>query len=666
MAIVTVSHTASKNLIMAMYENSPVSGSVAIEGTYKLVSTVAGEHKVNYIAPVDGYFAFALYNSGSYTLELATNKSSAIGNFVPFLKGKKISIMGNSRCTFNGYIPSGNATKYPANDVTTVNQTWWWKVINALGAKLELNNSYSGGRVTTVESAKSYITLYNNHGLGNPDVIFLWGGINDLRNSAVLGGLNFDTPTESLDKTTFAGAMDYLVRTIMADHPNAYIVMFIEDCLSFNEAWVQVLYDIANHYYVPRWEVNSANKGGIIGVIDLSNLMSEAKRYDSLHYNAEGMQTIASETLKKLASMGSEDVGTRVNTNSLSVLDKVAQFCCEQEIISTYNYTSGNITSSADYTSAFLPYNFVKGRRYRVTVDFGTLVVSQTRDFALYLRLSDRNVTSDSYRVRQILKTIMPLEMVTTVIDFTAEISVPYLEYALNKVTSQGSGVLGVTIQELGQVTGAIDNSSVSEECEIVRNFDGWDANGTWQVSNSTRGFVVPVREYNAKIEITAGTSACYFAFWKDYPETVTNGGTIGCYCVGTSRMSSSANRTKSYDIPADCKFVYIGMINSNSDNYTPSAIALKYQARDNVEWAEENNDGKFFPYTFKGGSINLKEYGLVGKNNGELIFLSGIGSYSKKAQQSLAIYRTMFSLSTTLGMYRYITFRAELYLHRS
>ena len=638
-AIITITHTASKEVSLAMFTNAPVSGSTAIEGTYKTVNTVAGEHKISYVAPTNGYFAFSTYNSGSYTLELATNKASVIGNFVPFLKGKKISLMGNSRCTFNGYIPSGNATKYPINDVTTVNQTWWWKVINALGAELELNNSYSGGRVTTVEPAKSYITIYNSYGLGNPDVIFLWGGINDLRNSAELGELNFDTPTANLDKTTFAGAMDYLVRTIISEHPNAYIVMFVEDCLSFNEAWVQVIYDIANHYYVPRWEVNSANKGGIIGVVDLSNLMSEAKRFDSLHYNAEGMQTIASETLKKLASMGSEDVNTRINTNSVSVLDKVAQYCCVQDIVSTYNYTSGNITSSADYTRAFIPYNIVKGKRYRITVDFGTLVVSQTRDYALYLRLSDRNVTSDSYRVRQLLKLILPLEMVTTVIDFTAEISVPYLEYQLNKVTSGGSGSLGITIQELGQVTGAIEKSLVTENCEIVRNFDGWDAAGTWQVAKVTRAFVIPVREYHAYVDITAGANACYYAFWKEHPQKPANSGSITCYCNGKSRESVAAGRTKSIPIPDDCKYVYIGMINKDSSVYTPSSVRLKYAARDNVEWIEENNEEKFFPYKYNGGSLKLSNYGLVGKCGSMITYLNGIGSYSSKSQQSLAIY---------------------------
>lgn len=630
-----------------LYDNaSPSAESPAhlVSGTGVEVIVVGGTAVIT--APATAQYLYIRTNVDSITpiyptyLGIRSSVTDVLQqNFIPFLKGKKISIMGNSRCTFNGYIPSANATKYPANDVKLVNDTWWWKVINALCAELELNNSYSGGRVTTVEPAKSYITIYNSYGLGNPDVIFLWGGINDLRNNAVLGELDFNTPTESLDKTTFAGAMDYLVRTIIADHPNAYIVMFVEDCLSFNEAWVQVLYDIANHYYVPRWEVNSANKGGIIGVVDLSNLMSEAQRYDSLHYNAEGMQTIASETLKKLASMGSEDVEMRINTTSVSVLDKVAQYCCVQDILSTYTHTSGNITSSADYTRAFISYNFVKGKRYRVTVDFGTLVVSQTQNYGLYLRLSDRNDTSDPYRVRQILKLIMPLEMVTTVIDFTAEISVPYLEYQLNKVTTQGSGVLNLTIQELGQVKSAIDKSSIIEECEIIRNFDGWDANGTWQVSNVTRGFVIPIREYNAEVEITAGTSACYFAFWKEHPTRVSNGGSISCYCVGTSRMSSSANRTKNYSIPSDCKYVYIGMVNSSSTNYTPSDVKLKYVARDNVEWVEENNEGKFFPYAYKGGNINLKDYGLTGNNNGELVFLSNIGAYSNKSQQSIAIY---------------------------
>ena len=61
--------------------------------------------------------------------------------------GMKVSILGDSYSTFQGYLyPESNRTYYPneKTGVTEVSQTWWNLFIKEQNLKLECNNSYSG------------------------------------------------------------------------------------------------------------------------------------------------------------------------------------------------------------------------------------------------------------------------------------------------------------------------------------------------------------------------------------------------------------------------------------------------------------------------------------------------------------------------------------------
>ena len=60
---------------------------------------------------------------------------------------RNILILGDSYSTFEGCIPEGYATYYPALDVTRAEQTWWSRVLRATGARLAQNNSWSGSTV---------------------------------------------------------------------------------------------------------------------------------------------------------------------------------------------------------------------------------------------------------------------------------------------------------------------------------------------------------------------------------------------------------------------------------------------------------------------------------------------------------------------------------------
>ena len=76
---------------------------------------------------------------------------------VAFLAGcrsvpPRVSILGDSYSTFQGWIPEGNAVWYPyaersVNDVAEASECWWSQVIEALGGELEANESWSGSTI---------------------------------------------------------------------------------------------------------------------------------------------------------------------------------------------------------------------------------------------------------------------------------------------------------------------------------------------------------------------------------------------------------------------------------------------------------------------------------------------------------------------------------------
>ena len=140
-------------------------------------------------------------------------------------KGKTLSILGDSISTYAGYIPAGNANYYTGSNcgVSSVDDTWWMKIINAFGMTLNLNNSWSGSRVTTTNGATSAGCGTRCQDLGTtPDVIIVYMGINDFNNEVALGTYdgNGTFPTAT---TTFREAYAIMLDKIMTAYPLAEV-----------------------------------------------------------------------------------------------------------------------------------------------------------------------------------------------------------------------------------------------------------------------------------------------------------------------------------------------------------------------------------------------------------------------------------------------------------
>lgn len=135
-------------------------------------------------------------------------------------QGKKsVSILGDSYSTFQGFIePDSNFTWYQKNwkmtDVTKVEETWWHLLISQMNGKLCVNNSFSGSTICNTGYNKedcryrSFIARMKN--LGNPDIIFIFGGTNDCWAKSPIGEFKYDNWEDS-ELYSFRPAMAYML-----------------------------------------------------------------------------------------------------------------------------------------------------------------------------------------------------------------------------------------------------------------------------------------------------------------------------------------------------------------------------------------------------------------------------------------------------------------------
>ena len=186
--------------------------------------------------PTDtGYFLYGAhgadknfyYNAyGTYTLSGNSLGVNIAGTKAPkksTYAGKTLSILGDSISTFSGYVTDGNATYYPSGDVTEVNNTWWHKLATALGMTVDVNNSWSGSRVTTTDGDASAGCMSRCEDLGvDPDVIIVWMGINDFNNEVELGTYKGDSAVPGTTDT-FREAYALMLSKLLAKYGDSEV-----------------------------------------------------------------------------------------------------------------------------------------------------------------------------------------------------------------------------------------------------------------------------------------------------------------------------------------------------------------------------------------------------------------------------------------------------------
>lgn len=207
-------------------------------------------------------------------------------------KGKYFSVLGDSISTLMGYNPIGFDSFYKyekckLSGVKSYADTWWGRVIEALGGKLLVNNSWSGSLVVNhpLCSIPSYACSdERTSGLGedgvNPDVIMIYMGTNDC-------GWDVKIDGEDDDISCFDTAYGVMLEKIKRNYPDAEIWCFTL-CKKAGNCGHMVDYCEV----IRRCARNFGCK-----VIELFNQPRIYETCDGVHPDAKGMKTIASLVL---------------------------------------------------------------------------------------------------------------------------------------------------------------------------------------------------------------------------------------------------------------------------------------------------------------------------------------------------------------------------------
>jgi hypothetical protein len=197
----------------------------------------------------------------------------------------RISILGDSYSTYQGYIPDSNAVWYSEprdghrTDVSDVRQTWWWQLIKEGGFLLEKNDSYSGATIGYTGYRdedyrdRSFITRLPR--LGSPDILLIFGNTNDSWCGAKVGEYVYKD-WKRADLYTYRPALAKLLNDAQCRYPNARIY-FIQNT-ELREEIVESTAVVCEHYGIP--------------VIKLKDIDKQ-----SGHPNQKGMKSISDQVL---------------------------------------------------------------------------------------------------------------------------------------------------------------------------------------------------------------------------------------------------------------------------------------------------------------------------------------------------------------------------------
>ncbi len=128
---------------------------------------------------------------------------------------KNTIIIGDSYSTFRGYVPHGYEVYYAEEiiretDLTCVEDTWWYQVMEEAGLNLILNDSWCGAPVgytgyngedcSQTSSFIHRLRRLKNEGFFDKNevhTVFAFGGTNDSWADAPLGAVQWDQCTEA-------------------------------------------------------------------------------------------------------------------------------------------------------------------------------------------------------------------------------------------------------------------------------------------------------------------------------------------------------------------------------------------------------------------------------------------------------------------------------------
>ena len=176
---------------------------------------------------------------------------------------KKVSVLGDSYSTFIGVIPANYSSFYPndRNDVTEVEQTWWSLYIKAKDYALEKNDSWGGTTICSTgyggwdTSRSNFISRVDS--LGNPDIIFVFGGTNDAWANSPVGEYQYSDWTKD-DCKSFRPALACLIDMLQKHYSTAKLCFILNSEL--REPINESMREICKQYEILLVELHDIEK----------------------------------------------------------------------------------------------------------------------------------------------------------------------------------------------------------------------------------------------------------------------------------------------------------------------------------------------------------------------------------------------------------------------
>lgn len=178
-------------------------------------------------------------------------------------QSRKVSVLGDSYSTYKGYIPPYYDVYYPTSgcDINDVHQTWWALFVEKMGYAIDKNDSWSGSTVCNTGysrgdySDRAFFTRVNK--LGNPDIIFMFGGTNDAWANSPIGEYKYSDWSKR-DLYTFRPALAYTLSQMKMLYPEAEIYILLNSELK--EEVNESFRTICKHYKLPLIELHDIEK----------------------------------------------------------------------------------------------------------------------------------------------------------------------------------------------------------------------------------------------------------------------------------------------------------------------------------------------------------------------------------------------------------------------
>ena len=188
-----------------------------------------------------------------------------LSSCVKTIEPTRFSILGDSYSSFEGYVDPDTNDPWPHYaeiGVTGVEQMWWWQVADSTGWVMDHNNSFSGSLISNFAdfedgnyyAPNSFLRRMDN--LGNPDVIFVFGGTNDVWHDAPFGDYVYEGWTEE-QLCSFRPALACILHNLKQKHPHAKLYFLLETrpcpggiTEETNQNLIESAHTITSHYGV--------------------------------------------------------------------------------------------------------------------------------------------------------------------------------------------------------------------------------------------------------------------------------------------------------------------------------------------------------------------------------------------------------------------------------